>query len=67
MNDLNLSSVEKSILEAVKINHLTSFEILEKVDNVDMILSLYTILDELEIKGALKSYVKENKKFHYAA
>jgi Fe2+ or Zn2+ uptake regulation protein len=51
----------------VKENHLTSFEILKKVENVSMILSLYNILDQLNNKGVIKSYIKKDLKYHYAA
>ena len=47
MLTLNLTAEEQSVLNAVQEQHLTSFEILKKVDNVSMILSLYNIIDEL--------------------
>lgn len=62
-----LTTNEKSVLLALKEEHLTSFQILSKVENISMILSLYTIMDKLTTKGVLKSYFKENKKYHYAA
>ena len=65
MKTSNLNSVEQSVLEAVKKEHLTSFEILQRVDNVSMILSLYNVLDKLKSKGVLKSYVKKDVKYHY--
>ena len=67
MSNLNLTATEQSVLNAVQEEHLTSFEILKKVDNVSLILSLYNILDKLNSKGVLKSYVKQNRKYHYAA
>ncbi|WP_397446513.1 hypothetical protein [Polaribacter sp. R77954] len=67
MNDSNLTAIEQSVLNAVQNEHLTSFEILKKVENVSLILSLYNILDKLSSKGVLKSYVKQNRKYHYAA
>ncbi|MDD7914019.1 hypothetical protein [Polaribacter ponticola] len=67
MNNTLLTTNEKSVLSALNKEHLTSFQILNKVENISMILSLYTIIDKLKIKGALKSYMKENKKYHYAA
>jgi Fe2+ or Zn2+ uptake regulation protein len=63
----NLSAEEQSVLNAVQKEHLTSFEILNKVENVSMILSLYNILDKLSSKGILKSYMKQDQKYHYAA
>lgn len=62
----NLSAQEQSVLNAVQEEHLTSFEILNKVENVSMILSLYNIIDELSSKGVLKSYMKQDVKYHYA-
>jgi Fe2+ or Zn2+ uptake regulation protein len=63
----NLSATEQSVLNAVQQQHLTSFEILKKIENVSLILSLYNILDNLNSKGVLKSYMKKNRKYHYAA
>jgi Fe2+ or Zn2+ uptake regulation protein len=63
----NLSAQEQSVLNAVQAEHLTSFEILKKVENVSMILSLYNILDQLNNKGVIKSYMKQDLKYHYAA
>lgn len=67
MNHSNLTAIEQSVLRAVQEEHLTSFEILKKVENVSLILSLYNILDKLNSKGMLKSYIKQNRKYHYAA
>lgn len=63
----NLTAIEQSVLKVVQEEHLTSFEILKKVENVSLILSLYNILDKLNSKGVLKSYMKQNRKYHYAA
>ncbi|APZ47006.1 hypothetical protein BW723_12245 [Polaribacter reichenbachii] len=63
----DLTATEQSVLNAVREEHLTSFEILKKVENVSLILSLYNILDKLNSKGVLKSYMKQNRKYHYAA
>ncbi|MEN8703592.1 MAG: hypothetical protein ABF311_05765 [Polaribacter sp.] len=62
----NLTAEQQSVLKVIQLDHLTSTQILKKVDNVSMILSLYTILDELKMKGYVKSYRKQNLKFHYA-
>ncbi|PQJ78330.1 hypothetical protein [Polaribacter porphyrae] len=67
MKQSDLSAVEQSVLNAVKEEHLPSYEILKKVDNISMILSLYNILDKLATKGVLKSYIKQNIRYHYAA
>ncbi len=67
MLNSDLTATEQSVLNAVQEEHLTSFEILKKVENISLILSLYNILDKLNSKGVLKSYVKQNRKYHYAA
>ena len=67
MKQSNLTAIEQSVLSVVQEEHLTSFEILNRVDNVSLILSLYNILDKLSSKGMLKSYMKQNRKYHYAA
>lgn len=63
----NLTAQEQSVLSVVQNEHLTSYQILNKVENVSMILSLYNILDELNQKGIVKSYIKLDAKYHYAA
>jgi len=67
MAKIELSRLEEAVLNMVKENHLTSFEILKKVEDVSMILSLYNILDQLDNKGVIKSYMKQDLKYHYAA
>lgn len=66
MNISNLTDQQLSVLNVIKDEPLTSFQILKKLDNVNMILSLYNIMDELKNKGALKTYTKENVKYHIA-
>lgn len=66
MKHNNLTEQQLSVLNVIKQEPLTSFQILKKVDNVSMILSLYTIMDQLKSKGAVKSYTKENIKYHIA-
>ena len=66
MKHNNLTEQQLSVLNVIQQEPLTSFQILKKVDNVSMILSLYTIMDELKSKGILKSYTKENIKYHIA-
>ncbi len=63
----NLTVQEQSVLSVVQNEHLTSYQILNKVENVSMILFLYNILDELNQKGIVKSYRKQDAKYHYAA
>ena len=62
-----LTEQQKSVLRVIKNKPLTSFQILKKVDNISMILSLYNVIDELKSKGILKSYIKEKKKYHIAS
>lgn len=67
MKTTNLNGLEQSVLDAVQKEHLTSYEILQRVEDVSMLLSLYNILDKLSNKGILKSYVKQDTKYHYVA
>ena len=62
MKNNNLTAQQLSVLDVIKENPLTSFQILSKVENISMILSLYTIMDQLKSKGAIESYIKENVK-----
>ncbi|EAQ41470.1 hypothetical protein [Polaribacter sp. MED152] len=66
MKKQNLSAIEHSVLEAIQEKALTSFEILDKVENLDMILPLYSVLDNLNDKGVLKSYISNDIKYHIA-
>ncbi len=66
MKKNNFTKLELSVLNVIKHEPLTSFQILNKVNDVDMILPLYTIMDDLKNKGALKSYIKNNVKYHIA-
>ena len=67
MKTTNLNDLEHSVLNAVQKEHLTSYEILQRVEDVSMLLSLHNILDKLSNKGILKSYVKQDTKYHYVA
>jgi len=67
MKTTNLNDLEQSVLNAIQKEHLTSYEILQRVEDVSMLLSLYNILDKLSNKGILKSYVKQDTKYHYVA
>ena len=67
MKTSNLTALEQSVLNVIQKEPLTSFEILKRVENLSLILSLYNILDKLKSKGVLKSYVEKNKKYHIAA
>lgn len=65
MNQTILTNNQIKVLNALENQHLTSFQILKKVENISLILVLYTVMDELEGMGILKSYTKKKKKFHY--
>jgi Fe2+ or Zn2+ uptake regulation protein len=65
MNQTNLTSNQITVLKVLRNEHLTSFQILKKVDNISLILVLYTVMDELKGMGILKSYTKKKNKFHY--
>ncbi len=66
MNQNNLTLQQLSILNLIKHEPLTSFQILKKTESVKLILSLYNIMDELKNRGVLKSYIKNNIKYHIA-
>lgn len=67
MKQVQFTSKEKAVIEALNKEHLTTLEILSKAHKVPHILKLYSILDELRSKGVVNSYIKEGIKFHYAA
>lgn len=65
MKQENLTPKQVAIIEALKDEHLTSSQILNKVDNISMILLLYNVLQELRELGILQSYMKKETKYHY--
>jgi Fe2+ or Zn2+ uptake regulation protein len=67
MKAIQLTETQKLVLKAIKQEPLTSYQILKKVEKISLILSLYNVMDDLRVKGAIKTYVKENVKYHYAA
>jgi len=66
MNNQNFTPEQLSVLNEIKNQQLTSFEILRRVENLSMILSLYNIMDELNDKGVVKSYMNNDVKYHIA-
>lgn len=67
MQHKELSKVHQEVINELKKEPLTSFDILRKSQNISLILEIYNILDELNTMGILKSYVKEDLKYHYIA
>ncbi|MGK0448997.1 MAG: Fe2+ or Zn2+ uptake regulation protein [Polaribacter sp.] len=67
LEQMKLTKQQESILNTLENKHLTSFQILKKVDNISLILVVYNIIDELESLGAIKSYKKKNEKYHYTS
>ena len=61
----NLTNKHEAVIDALKKEHLTSFQILNKVKSISLILVVYTIIDELKKMGLIKSYIKEDIKYHY--
>lgn len=67
MQQKNLTDVELNVLNVVRNEHLPSYEILKRVDKISMLLSLYNVIDKLKKEGKIKSYIKGNVKYHFAA
>jgi DNA-binding PadR family transcriptional regulator len=62
-----LSLNEKNILDALNKEHLTSIQILNRIESISLILHVYTLLDDLSSKGYITSYVKKDVKYHHAS
>ena len=60
-----LSKKHREVIKVLKKEHLTSFQILNKIRNISLILVVYNILDELKSMGILKSYIKQDLTYHY--
>ena len=58
--------IQTSLLSALKNEHLTSLEILHKVDSISGILNVYNMLDKLKERKVVGSYVKNDRNYHYA-
>ena len=61
-----LTPIQTSLLSALKNEHLTSLEILHKVDSISGILNVYNMLDKLKEMEVVGSYVKNDRNYHYA-
>ena len=62
---MQLTNVHKAVIEVLEDEHLTSFQILNKIKDITLTLEVYGIIDELNNMGILKSYVKQDLKYHY--
>ena len=62
-----LSLNEKNILNTLSKEHLTSVQILNRVESISLILIVYSVLEYLSSKGYTNSYVKKGLKYHYVA
>ena len=67
MQTKELSKVHLAVINELKKEPLTSFDILRKMQNISLILEIYNILDELNTMGISKTYVKGDLKYHYIA
>jgi len=64
MSHQKLSLNEKNILDALNKEHLTSVQILNRLESISLILHVYSLLDDLSSKGFISSYVKKDVKYH---
>lgn len=62
---MNLTNVHKAVIDVLEKDHLTSFQILNKIKDIALTLEVYGIIDELNNNGVVKSYVKQDLKYHY--
>lgn len=62
-----LTNLHKEVIEVLEKEHLTSFEILNKIKNISVTIEVYGIIEELNKMGILKSYIKQDLKYHYVA
>lgn len=67
MKRMSYTHNQLSVLSALNDEHLTTLQLLKRMDSVPMILKLYSILDELKEKGVVRSYMKKDTRYHYAA
>lgn len=67
MKDQKFTSKQKAVLYALNGEHLTSFQLLKRIENISLVLKLYSVLDELRMMGVVNSYTRQNVKYHHAA
>lgn len=67
MKSTPLTKTHQKVINALQQEHLTSFQLLKKVEEINLILGLYSIIDDLNKMGMIKSYIKEENKYHYIA
>lgn len=65
MDTIQLSKMQKTVIDVLENEHLTSFEILNKIKNNSVTLEVYSIIDELNKMGLIKKYIKQDLKYHY--
>lgn len=65
MKTQQLTTRQLEVVNELKNEHLTSFQILKRNNNFSLILGVYNVLDELKNMGILQSYMKQNVKYHY--
>ena len=64
METIELTAQHQQVIEVLKEEHLTSFQILNRVKDISLILVVYTIIYELKSLGLLETYTKNGKKYH---
>lgn len=67
MESTKLTVIHQTVIKVLKKDHLTSFEILNKIKDISMTLEVYDVIDDLSNLGILKSYIKQDLKYHYIA
>ncbi|MFY9244102.1 MAG: hypothetical protein WAO74_13875 [Polaribacter sp.] len=65
METLQLTKLQEDVISVLRTEHLTSFEILKRVNNAQLILVIYNNIDELKSMGIVNSYSKNDIKYHY--
>ena len=65
MKTNKISTLHKKVVRLLSKEHLTSFEILKKIKNTNLILNIYNVLDDLKAKGVLRTYIKNKMKVYY--
>ena len=67
MNTQTFTTAQQSVLTVLKNKHLTSSEIVAKVENITLLLELYPMLEALRKLGAIRSYNQGEIRYHTAA
>ena len=65
METIHLSTMQNKVLKAINEEHLTSFQIFNRITSASLIIAVYIVIDEVKNMGFLDSYIKKGLMYHF--